>query len=339
IGVMTDAPDCQSGAETLLTREEANRIVAEGARRYFQSRREMVDAFVDRRFSFSGSLSMHRKAIGWDMLKAPANIALAVPQLAAKLAAAGAKAIGADRTSEYLGSRKLVFDTEVGNEIEWLVITELLELPFRQGDRVSHRDALAEAILSAPELQERLDKALGTIGRKGDDAVFRERLEETLETYAGTRVAAAEIATSLMTLGAGAITMQQVTPGVMSLGPALAAVLAKNAAVASFPLGAGAGGLWYSLFPAAVSPVLVGGVTGGLLAATSIASAFAGIIADPVQKGLGLHHRRLHRLIDAVEKQWTLEHEDADFVAHDPYVARLMDVFDILSSAYRIARA
>jgi hypothetical protein len=54
---------------------------------------------------------------------------------------------------------------------------------------------------------------------------------------------------------------------------------------------------------------------------------------------LGLHHRRLHRLIDAVEKQWNSEHEDAEFVAHDPYVARLMDVFDILSSAYRIARA
>ena len=89
----------------------------------------------------------------------------------------------------------------------------------------------------------------------------------------------------------------------------------------------------------AVSPVLIGGVPGGLLAATSIASAFAGIIADPVQKGLELHHRRLHRLIDAVENQWNFEHEDAEFVAHDPYVARHMDVFDILSSAYRIARA
>ena len=339
IGAMTDAPDSQSGTDTLLTREDATRIVTDGARRYFESRREMVDAFVDRHFSFSGSLSMHRKAIGWDMLKVPANIALAVPQLAAKLVAAGAKVVGAERVSEYLGSRQLVFDTDVGNEIEWLVITELLELPFRQGDRVSHRDALADTILSAPELQARLHEALATIGRKGDDAVFRERLEETLETYAGTRVAAAEIATSLMTLGAGAVTVQQVTPGVMSLGPALAAALAQNAAVASFPLGAGAGGLWYGLFPAAVSPVLVGGVTGGLLAATSVASAFAGIIADPIQKGLGLHHRRLHRLIDAVEKQWNAEHEDADFVAYDPYAARLMDVFDILSSAYRIARA
>jgi uncharacterized protein DUF6635 len=323
----------------VLTRKEAERIVAEGARRYFESRRAKVDEFVERHFSFSGSLSMHRKAVGWDMLKAPVNIALAVPQLATKLAAAGAKAVGADKASEYLGSKNLMFDTDLGQEIEWLIITELLELPFQQADRVSQRDALAETILAAPELRERLQQSLEVIGRKGDDADFRERLEASMETYAGTRAAAAEIATSLMTVGAGAVALQKVTPGVMSLGPALAAALAQNAAVASFPLGASAGGLWYGLFPAAVSPVLIGGVTGGLLAITSVAAAFVGIITDPVQKGLGLHHRRLNRLIDALEKQWRREHEDAEFKAHDPYVARLMDVFDILSAAYRIARS
>jgi hypothetical protein len=51
-----------------------------------------------------------------------------------------------------------------------------------------------------------------------------------METYAGTRAAAAEIATSLMTVGAGAVALQKVTPGVMSLGPTLAAALAQNAA-------------------------------------------------------------------------------------------------------------
>jgi hypothetical protein len=135
-------------AETLLTKEDAQRIVAEGARRYFESRRARVDEFVDRHFSLSGSLAMHRKAIGWDILKAPANIALAVPQIATKLAAAGAKAMGADKAAAYLASRKLVFDTEVGNEIEWLIITDLLELPFRQGERVSLKDAFADTIMS-----------------------------------------------------------------------------------------------------------------------------------------------------------------------------------------------
>src|SRR3712207_2947344 len=142
-----DDADIRS-ADTLLTKEDARRIVAEGARRYFESRRARVDEFVDRHFSLSGSLAMHRKAIGWDMLKAPANIALAVPQIATKLAAAGAKAVGADRATAYLASRQLVFETEVGNEIEWLIITDLLELPFRQGERVSLKDALADTIMS-----------------------------------------------------------------------------------------------------------------------------------------------------------------------------------------------
>src|SRR3712207_6281341 len=138
-------------ANALLAKEDAQRIVADGARRYFESRRARVDEFVERHFSFSESLSLHRKAVGWDMLKTPVNIVLAVPQLATKLMAAGAKAIGAGKASEYLGSKNLMFDTDLGQEIEWLIITELLELPFRQGDRVSQRDALAETILAAPE--------------------------------------------------------------------------------------------------------------------------------------------------------------------------------------------
>ena len=153
---MTDesAPSTETA---ILSPEDAQRIVADAARRYFDSRRSRVDAFVDRHFSLAGSAAIHRQAVGWDMLKAPANIALAVPQLATKLAAAGAKAMGAERASAFLGSRKLMFDTAVGQEIEWLIITDLLELPFRQGERETRRDALTEEILSAPELQVRLN--------------------------------------------------------------------------------------------------------------------------------------------------------------------------------------
>ena len=336
---MTHDPPRPSEEVARLSPESAQRIVAAAARRYFESRRLSVDGFVDRHFSFRGSAAMHRKAVGWDMLKAPANIALAVPQLATKLAAAGAQAVGAHQTSAYLNSRKLLFDTAVGQEIEWLIMTDLLELPFRQGKRASRRDALAEEILSAPELRDALSETLEAIGRRGDDPAFRQRLEEAMQTYAGTRAAAAEITTALLTVGAGAVAVKQATSGVMTLGPALAAVLAHQSAVASFPLGAGVGSLWYGIFPAAASPVLIGGVTGGLLAVSSIAAAFAGILADPVQRKFGLHQRRLHRLIDALERQWEVEREEAGFVARDPYVARLLDLFDLLGSAYRLARA
>jgi len=327
-----------STGSAILSPEDARHIVANAGRRYFESRRSRVDAFVDRHFSLAGSAAIHRQAVGWDMLKAPVNIALAVPQLAAKLAAAGAKAMGAERASAFLGSRKLMFDTAVGQEIEWLIITDLLELPFRQGEQESRRDALAEEVLSAPELQETLNDTLAAIGRHGNDPAFREPLEAAMETYAGTRAAAAEITTALLTVGAGAIAVKQATPGVMTLGPALAAALAQQAAVASFPLGAGLGSVWYGIFPAAVSPVLISGVTGGLLAVSSIAAAFAGILADPVQRKLGLHQRRLLRLIEALERQWNAEHHNAGFVARDPYVARLLDLFDLLGSAYRLAK-
>lgn len=322
-----------------LTAEAAGRIVADAAHRYFESRRSRVDAFVNRHFTLVGSAAIHRKAVGWDMLKAPANITLAVPQLAAKLAGAGAKAIGAKRASEYLSSRNLLFKTAVGREIEWLIMAELLELPFRQGEREVRKDALSETILSAPELEEALNQSLQAIGQRGDDPDFRQRLEEALTTYAGTRAAAAEITTALMTVGAGTVAVKQATPGVMTLGPALATALAHQTAIASFPLGASLGSVWYGVFPAAVSPVLISGVTGGLLAASSIVAAFAGIVADPIQRRMGLHHRRLLRLIDALERQWRAEREEAGFTARDPYVARLLDLFDLLSSAYRLAKA
>lgn len=140
---MTDESAISTETGILLP-EDARRIVADAARVYFASRRSRVDAFVARHFPLAGSVALHRKALDGDMLKAPANIALAVPQLVTKLAAAGANAAGAERASAFLGSRKLMFETAVGREIEWLIITNLLELPFHQGKREARRDALAE---------------------------------------------------------------------------------------------------------------------------------------------------------------------------------------------------
>jgi hypothetical protein len=321
-----------------LTAGEARRIVADAAARYFESRRMRVDAFVQRHFSVAGSIRIHRKALGWDMLKAPANLALAVPNLAMTVAAAGARAIGSERAYAYLRSRNLLLKTAVGQEIEWFIMTELLELPFRQGRRESRKDALAEIILCAPELQSSISKAVKTVGQRLDDADFRQRLEQSVATYTGTRAAAAEITTSLITLGAGAMAVKHATPGIMTLGPALAAIMAQQAAIASFPLGVTVGSLWYGIFPAAASPMLTAGVTCSLLAGSSVAAAFAGIIADPLQRLVGLHRRRLLRLIDVLEQQFCQADVEAGFVVRDHYVARLLDFFDLLSSAYRMAR-
>ena len=320
-----------------LTAEQARDTVAAAAQQYFESRRGRVDAFVDRRFSVAGALALHRKALGWDVLKAPTNILLAIPNIALQLSALGAQATGARQAAAFLRSRRVLLETAVGRELEWLIMTELLELPYEQGERVSSKDALAETILSAPPIQAAVQQVADSIGRRADDPQFRARLEEALATYTGTRAAAAEITTTLIALGAGALTVKQATPGALALGPVLATIMAQQAAVASFPLGATLGGLWYGLFPVAASPALIAGVTGGLVGLGAVASAFAGVIADPIQRRLGLHRRRLLRLIGALEAQFFSD-EAAGLVVRDHYVARLLSLFELLAGAYRVAK-
>jgi hypothetical protein len=86
----------------------------------------------------------------------------------------------------------------------------------------------------------------------------------------------------------------------------------------------------------APSALLVGGLTGGMVAGAAVGAAFAGIIADPVQRQLGLHQRRLRRLLGAL-KQQLLDPGAPGFAEHDYYVARLLDLFDVVATAYRLA--
>ena len=79
------------------------------------------------------------------------------------------------------------------------------------------------------------------------------------------------------------------------------------------------------------------GVTGALMAASAILAAFSGIIADPVQRILGLHRRRLLQLIDALERQFNGGRAQG-FLARDHYVARLLTLFELLSGVYRLAK-
>lgn len=320
-----------------LDRATADAIVAEAARGYFDACRARVPDFVDRTFSITGSARLHSHAVGWDLLKAPANVALSIPQIALKLGAVAARGLGRTGTAEALARRELFFDTAVARELRWRIMTDLLRLPFADGARASREDALAEAILARPEVQALLLQAGRAVAARADDPAFRARLEAALTDYAGTRSAAAEITTGLITLGTGAVAFQKATPGALALGPAIAGSLAHGTAVSSFPLGATAGGLWYSLFPVQASPFLVAGATAGVLGVAAVATAFAGVLSDPIQRALGLHQRRLRALIDALERAFTAG-DARGFVAYDLYVARLMDLSDILLTLSRSLR-
>jgi hypothetical protein len=152
-------------------------------------------------------------------VRAPVNLFLAPAHLASQLAAAMLERLGARRVSSALRRHGLLLETDMVREIAWRVHTELLELPCRQPGRIFRRDALLEEILADPELGEQLRAPLAAIGRQEGDANFRRRLERAMLSYAGTRPAAAEIAAGLLAAGIGALSVKQVTPGALTLGP------------------------------------------------------------------------------------------------------------------------
>jgi hypothetical protein len=320
-----------------LERPEADAIVAEAAKAYFDACRSRVPGFVDETFSFLGSVKLHRHAVGWDVLRAPANALLSLPQIGIKLTALGARGLRRKQTAAWLDRQNILLETAVARELRWRIITELLQQPFKDGDRVSMRNGLAEAILAHPKVMHMVEDAATTVGSRHEDPAFRARMEDALTEYAGTRAAAAEITTALVTLGTGAIAFKQATPGALALGPAIAASVAQQLAIASFPLGATVGGVWYGIFPAHASAALVAGSTAGLMGLAAVVAAFAGVVSDPVQRQLGIHERRLNSLIDSLEKSFDAQNAQG-YVAYDLYVARLMDLSDVLLSIARAFR-
>lgn len=313
-----------------------NTAVEAGAKKYFAQRRERVTPFVQQHLSLPGAMRMHRLAFGGDLLRAPANLMWAAPYVGLRLSSALLRKVGAKGLGARLGAVSPGFQTRVQREVEWLVHTELMELPLEQDGRAFQQNALMAAILAQSSLSELMLEYLEPIRQQAGNPNFDASLRQHLERYGGTRLAAADLASGVMALAGGVTFFKQLTPGALSTGTALAAAIAQQSAINSFFLGPSLGSLYYGLFPAAASTGLVAASTAGVLAALGVLSAFSGVITDPIQSRLGIHHRRLHKLIDSLEQSF-FDADTSGFRPRDHYVARIFDLFDMLKSAAALA--
>jgi hypothetical protein len=335
---MNQTPPAHRSSTEIFDPKTAGDVVDAAIARFFDARRARVDEFVDRTFSLRGSVGIHRRAFGWDLLRAPANLALVPIQVGAMLSGSAARRFGAKKSGDWLSDRRILLRTDVDREIEWRLWTDLLELPFEAEGRLVRRDALAEAMFEDPRLHAAIAEPLAEIARHADDPGLRAKIETTVAAYTGTRHAAADIVGAMVNAGTGYIAAQQLTPSVWSLGPVLAAAIANHVALSGFPLGATVGGIWYSMFPATVGPALIGATTAGLAAIGAVVAAFAGIVADPAQRALGIHRRRLIKMLDTLERGFQGDNS-ARFAPKDHYVARLLDFVDMVRAAHKVIKS
>jgi hypothetical protein len=300
---------------------------------YFEKRREEVDAFVARHFTWPGTLRLHSAALGLDILRAPLNVALSPILLLTRAAGFLSRRLGWHRGAQWLGRRRILLRTDVARRIETWIVSDLLNLPLPQGASARDPDALARAVLGAPQFREMIRKRASVAEA---DALGR-RIAGALAEYGGTRSAVAEMTTALCTLVIGILAFQTLTPGMISMAPGIADAMAHGSAIAEFPLGQTLGGMWYGVFPANASPWLVTTTVAGLVMIGSVIAAFAGALADPVQSLLGIHRRRLLRLIDTLEAE-LIAAEERPFAAREHYYARFLDLWDATASVFRLFR-
>ena len=258
-----------------------------------RSMRNEVEAFVCAHFRLAGTLRLHRGAIGWDLLRAPVNVALAPVFLSVKLAGLLLRLIGLRRPGYWLGARRILLKTSVARAVEEHITTELL-----------------------------------------GGAVPSSRSLVLLDDFTGIRSAVAEITTSMLVLGTGLALFGTATPGIVTMAPNVSGAFVHAAAVANFPLGSRLGGLWYDVFDIA-QPVWFVAATGIVLAlVASVVTTFAGIVADPLQAHLGIHRRRLLRLLDRIAEA----EGKASGIAPEHVLARIADMADAGFGLVRLFR-
>ena len=301
---------------------------------YIQTRKEKIPEFAKKYFSPRGALGLNRKALGTDLYKGPLNVLWSLPYIGLKASSLILKKVGLEKIPSSIDKLPVGFETRVQREINWLIFTELLEIPYEQGNRTSNRDALLEEILNQPEISSLFSDELSTIYSKSQDPKFRPALEKNLMEYSRSRTAAAELAGAIVSLSAGATMFGKMTPGAMTAGGAIATAVAQHMAISHFILGPTLGGIYYSIFPASASIGLVVASTGTFMAILAILTSFSGIVTDPIQYKLGIHQKRLKKLIESLDKELRGS-GDSGFKIRDQYIARVFDLLDLIKKAAR----
>lgn len=278
---------------------------------YFADVRARIPAFTARHFGVGGTIRLHAEAISLDLLRAPFNVLLVGPALFLRIIAVLLRRLRLESAARWLASRNLFVETRLSRRMADLILTELLGI------------------------REAGQPGTGTTAPVTE--AWHDRAHHLIAEYVAARHAVAELGAGLVALVIGLLLLNALTPSAISLGPILANQMAQQEAIENFWLGAGVGQLYHSWWPAHATWTQTVTTTLGAMALFALLATFMGVITDPLQQALGLHRRRLERLVHTLERVACGE-SAAELALPDPYIARIADVADVVLMAMRITR-
>lgn len=307
-----------------VSEAEIEQAIRSGIERYFDDCRARVPAFIDRHFHYPGAMATNQMALGWDMLRAPINLLWApVYALVCLLKILVPKRTGLMWLHGLANHVPAGLTTQVQQHISHLILLDLLN----KGQQSSILEGyLIEAL---EEVYER--HTCKPVDHQRFSTLIEPLVADALSQYRMTRTASADITNSILCTVLGAFAFQKFTPGGIGLGVVLATMLATTLAAQDFILGETLGSWYYSWFPPEPSLATMASVMIAVMGSLAAFAAFSGVIFDPVQAAVGLHRRRLHKLLDHLQRDVTISTQSS-FRPKDQFVARILDMFDMIKS-------
>lgn len=275
-------------------------------RHYMSERRGRVSTFCEKYYGWRGMRTIHAEALKEDLLTNPLNLLWAIPHALLRSAAEWSRKLGWAAPSEAMKHVPAKFKTGSQKRIEWLLHTELLELPLDNGTWQSRADALAATFLRDPQLaalqgQPEWDSLLHTT-----PGLWKKELQAD----STERSAAADLASGFATLAIGWLFFGRAAMGVFGMGEQYAKQSVREEAVRNFSLGPihfgpkvdqKIGNIYYTIFPANPTQAQIWVGTAIILVGVALLSVALHALLDPLQQSLGLHEVRLRRFLDALE--------------------------------------
>ena len=159
------------------------KAITAGADRYVRERERRIEEFVRSHYSFRGALKIHSHALGLDIVRVPLNIIWSVVNIFLALLGFLAGLVRLKKLQNWIKNIPPGLETDMDRQISWLIVTELLELPYQQGQKVSDKDALMTEILKDPELQTLLNDVLDLFSEPAKSPEFKAKLDAKLAEY------------------------------------------------------------------------------------------------------------------------------------------------------------
>ena len=274
--------------------------------RYTAERRRRVAPFCEQYHSWPGMRKIHTESIKEDFITNPLNLLWVIPYKILKSGTEWSRKLGWIAPGEWFKRLPAKLKTGSQKKIEWLLLTELLELPYDHGSWQSHDDALAEEFYRHPKLA-------ALKGRPEWAAILHTspRLwSQELLADSAERSAAADLASGGATLLAGWCFLGKAALSVFGMGEQYARRSAHDEAVESFSLGPihlgskvdhKLGSIYYEVFPVNPTAAQIWFGTAVIMVGIACLSLVLHALLDPLQQAMGLHEARLQRFLNALE--------------------------------------